>query len=55
MLTRVAWAFYSDMVVMVFGDTSRNVDEAKVRVFFFCLLLTGLKYINNNNDKKKKV
>ena len=29
--------FYSFKCAMVFGDTSDNVDEVSVHVFFFCL------------------
>ena len=29
--------FYSFKCAMVFGDTSDNVDEVLVHVFFFCL------------------
>ena len=29
MLTPTGVGFYSDMIVMVFGDTSKNVDEVK--------------------------
>lgn len=32
----MAWALYSDMNAMVFGDTSKSVDEVISPRFFYC-------------------